>query len=63
MFFYLRVVVMMYMAEQEGPAIVRPPIARIGMVALTLAIIAIFYLGILPTRVLDYAAESIATIF
>ncbi len=62
-FFYLRVVVMMYMSEREGPAAVRPRIARMGMVALTLAIIAIFYLGILPTRVLDYAAESIATIF
>jgi NADH-quinone oxidoreductase subunit N len=62
-FFYLRVVVMMYMSEREGPPAVRPRIARMGMVALTLAIIAIFYLGILPTRVLDYAAESIATIF
>ena len=62
-FFYLRVVVMMYMSEHEGPAAVRPRIARMGMVALTLAVIMIFYLGILPTRVLDYAAESIATIF
>jgi len=62
-FFYLRVVVMMYMSEREGPAAVRPFIARMGMVALTFAIILIFYLGILPTRVLDYAAESIATIF
>ena len=62
-FFYLRVVVMMYMSEHEGPVGARPRIARMGMVALTLAIIAIVYLGILPTRVLDYAAESIATIF
>ena len=62
-FFYLRVVVMMYMSEREGPVPVRPRIARMGMVALTISIILIFYLGILPTRVLDYAAESIATIF
>ena len=33
------------------------------MAALTLAIVVIFYLGILPTPVLDLAAESIATIF
>ena len=33
------------------------------MAALTVAIVAIVYLGVLPTRVLDFAAESIATIF
>ena len=33
------------------------------MAALTVVIVAIFYLGILPTQVLDLAAESIATIF
>jgi hypothetical protein len=34
-----------------------------GMAALTVAIAAIFYLGVLPTKVLNFAAESIATIF
>jgi hypothetical protein len=34
-----------------------------GMAALTVAIAVIFYLGVLPTYVLDRAAESIATIF
>jgi NADH-quinone oxidoreductase subunit N len=61
-FFYLRVVVMMYMAERDGapvPARVTP----MGMAALTVAVAAIVYLGILPTQVLDLAAESIATIF
>ena len=61
-FFYLRVVVMMYMAERDGA----PEPARVtgfGMVALTLSIIVIFYLGILPTQVLDFAGKSIATIF
>ena len=34
-----------------------------GMAALALAIVAIFYLGILPTQVINLASESIATIF
>ena len=61
-FFYLRVVVMMYMTERDG-APVPARIGGMGMAALTAAIIAIFYLGILPTAVLNLAAESIATIF
>ena len=61
-FFYLRVVVMMYMAERETP-VIPARVGRVGMVALALAIVAIFYLGILPTPVLDLAAQSIATIF
>jgi NADH-quinone oxidoreductase subunit N len=61
-FFYIRVVVMMYMSERQGiPAPAR--ITGMGMAALTVAIVAIFYLGILPTPVLNLAAESIATIF
>jgi NADH-quinone oxidoreductase subunit N len=61
-FFYLRVVVMMYMADRDisqAPS----PISPVGMAALSLAIIAIFYLGILPAPVLDLATKSIATIF
>jgi NADH-quinone oxidoreductase subunit N len=61
-FFYLRVVVMMYMAEREG-APLPAHITGMGMAALAVAIVAIVYLGILPTAVLDLAAESIATIF
>jgi NADH-quinone oxidoreductase subunit N len=61
-FFYLRVVVMMYMADRET-AIVPGPVSATGMAALALAIGAIFYLGILPTQVLDRSAASIATIF
>jgi NADH-quinone oxidoreductase subunit N len=61
-FFYLRVVVMMYMAERDGePVQVR--ITGLGMAALAVSIAAIFYLGVLPTQVLDLAANSIATIF
>jgi len=61
-FFYLRVVVMMYMADRE-PGVTPGPVSNAGIAALALAVIAIFYLGILPTQVLNLAAESIATIF
>ena len=61
-FFYLRVVVMMYMSDRDA-AEERPPISAVGMAALSLAIVAIFYLGILPAQVLDLATKSIATIF
>ena len=61
-FFYLRVVVMMYMSEREG-ATVPAPVGAVGMVALAISIAGIFYLGLLPARIIDFAAESIATIF
>jgi NADH-quinone oxidoreductase subunit N len=59
-FFYLRIVVMMYMTE--GPETVRPRVPAAAMAGLALAVIAVFYLGILPTRVLDLALDSISTI-
>ncbi|MBI2827785.1 MAG: NADH-quinone oxidoreductase subunit N [Acidobacteria bacterium] len=62
-FFYLRVVVMMYMADR-GPALAVPArVSGVGMAALVASIVVIFYLGILPTLALDLAAASIATIF
>ncbi len=61
-FFYLRVVVMMYMSDRQ-PGPVPPRISRAGIAAVSVAIAAIIYLGILPTRVLNLAADSIATIF
>lgn len=61
-FFYLRVVVMMYMADREGMA-APPRVSPVGMAALALSIAVIFFLGILPTPILDLAANSIATIF
>ena len=60
-FFYLRIVVMMYMTE--GTEILRPRVPAAAMAGLALATIAVFYLGVLPTRVLDLALESISTIF
>jgi NADH-quinone oxidoreductase subunit N len=61
-FFYLRIVVMMYMTPADSPASF-PPVPKVAGAALIVSAILIFYLGILPTRVLDWAASSISTIF
>jgi NADH-quinone oxidoreductase subunit N len=61
-FFYLRIVVMMYMTPSDTPARF-PPVPRIAGAALVVSAILVFYLGILPARVIDWAAASIATIF
>ena len=61
-FFYLRIVVMMYMTE-EPAAPARPAISVPAMLALAFAVVATFYLGVLPGRVLEYAMQSIQTIF
>ncbi len=61
-FFYLRIVVMMFMTEGPAEAPI-PVISRAGWAALTLATIAVFYLGILPSRVLELALASVSTIF
>jgi len=53
---------MMYMTTTDRPVRV-PPIPRMAALALAVSAIIVFYLGILPTRVLDWAAASISTIF
>ena len=60
-FFYLRIVVMMYMTE--GADAVRPRVPAAAVAGLALATIAVFYLGVLPTKILDLALDSISTIF
>ena len=60
-FFYLRIVVMMYMTA--GTELARPRVPAPALAGLALATAAVLYLGILPTAVLDLAMESIATIF
>jgi NADH-quinone oxidoreductase subunit N len=60
-FFYLRIVVMMYMTE--GAEIPRPSLPWPAAAGLALATAAVFYLGILPASIIDLAVESIATIF
>jgi len=54
--------VMMYMTPADQPVRV-PAVPRIAGVALVVSAVLVLYLGILPTRVLDWAAASISTIF
>jgi NADH-quinone oxidoreductase subunit N len=61
-FFYLRVVVMMYMAEPAGrPA--REPLSGYSGAALAVSLLLVLYLGVLPTRLLALAAASVSTLF
>jgi len=56
-FFYLRIVVMMYMRDDGTPAAF-PPIPAIAAAALAVSAILIIYLGILPAQILSWAAAS-----
>ena len=61
-FYYLRIVVLMYMtesrAEYEPPRLTATGLATLGVAAAT-----VFYLGVLPARVIELATRSIDTIF
>ncbi len=59
-FFYLRIVVMMYMTE--GSEIPRPRITATAVAGLALALVAVLYLGVLPSRIIELALASIGTI-
>ncbi len=61
-FYYLRIVVMMYMAEGEAEFEAPRP-GPVGMAALGLAAAGILYLGILPSRVIEIASQSVEMIF
>ncbi|MCC7241826.1 MAG: NADH-quinone oxidoreductase subunit N [Acidobacteria bacterium] len=61
-FFYLRVVVMMYMSERDARP-VPAPVAGVALAGLALSLAGVLYLGILPARVLDWAQASVSTIF
>jgi NADH-quinone oxidoreductase subunit N len=61
-FFYLRIVVMMYMTDEKAPGH-RPATPVIALAGLVLALIAVLYLGVLPGHVLAFARESAAAIF
>jgi NADH-quinone oxidoreductase subunit N len=58
-YYYLRIIVMMYMREARDEAPATPIPASLG-VALAISVAATLYLGILPGRVLEYAARSAA---
>ena len=61
-FFYLRIVVMMFMTDRDARP-VPPPVPAIAMAALIISLIGVLYLGILPSRLIDLAQASISTIF
>jgi NADH-quinone oxidoreductase subunit N len=61
-FYYLRIVVMMYMTDGKREA-ATPAVSPLATAGLALAVVGIFYLGVLPTGIIDIALSSIDTIF
>jgi NADH-quinone oxidoreductase subunit N len=61
-FFYLRIVVMMYMVDESAPGH-RPVVPVMVFVGLLVAVAGVFYLGVMPGRLLSIAASSVASIF
>ena len=58
-YYYLRLIVAMYMREAREDVLVLPIPAGLGA-ALAISLAATIYLGVLPGRVLDYAARTAA---
>jgi NADH-quinone oxidoreductase subunit N len=56
-YYYLRIIVFMYMRESREEAAVPRVTPGLG-IALTISLAATVYLGVLPGRVLDYAARA-----
>jgi len=61
-FFYLRIVVQMYMSDEHA-APHRPGMPMVAAAGVMIALVAVFYLGVLPGRLLSIAAESVTAIF
>ncbi len=61
-FFYLRIVVMMFMTDRDARP-VPAPITTVAYAGLVLSLAGVLYLGVLPTAVIDFAQASISTIF
>jgi NADH-quinone oxidoreductase subunit N len=61
-FFYLRIVVMMYMSERDARP-VPAPITAMAFGALGITVAAVLILGVIPTPLIHYAQESVRTIF
>jgi NADH-quinone oxidoreductase subunit N len=62
-FFYLRIVVLMYMSPLAADAPPTPATSRAALAALAAAVLAVVALGIMPTPLINLAAASVATIF
>ena len=60
-YYYLRIIVMMYMRESRKQVPVTPIPIGLG-VALAVSILATFYLGLLPNRVLQFALHSATSV-
>ncbi len=58
-YYYLRLIVVMYMREAREEVPVSPVPVGLGA-ALAISLVATIYLGVLPGRVLDYAARTVA---
>jgi NADH-quinone oxidoreductase subunit N len=56
-YYYLRIIVMMYMREPRGE-VPDAPVPAATALAIAVCVLATLYLGVLPGRVLDYAASS-----
>ena len=56
-YYYLRLIVVMYMREAREEVPVSPVPVGLG-IALAISLVATIYLGVLPGRVLDYAART-----
>ena len=56
-YYYLRIIVMMYMRESRGEVPVTP-VPVTASLAIAVCVLLTLYLGVLPGRVLDYAAHS-----
>jgi len=61
-YFYLRIVVMMFMTERDARP-VPPQISAIALAGLVLSVIGVLYLGMLPATLIELAQASISTIF
>jgi NADH-quinone oxidoreductase subunit N len=61
-FFYLRIVVQMYMAEEHAPGH-RPTMPGVAVAGIVLMMVIVIYLGLLPGEVMSIAADSVSSIF
>jgi hypothetical protein len=52
----------MYMTEERSPGR-RPAAPAVATAGMLIALVAVFYLGVLPGRLLSIAADSVASIF
>ncbi len=62
-FFYLRIVVHDVHDRRDARPGIGPPCRAVALAGMLIALVAVFYLGVLPGRLLSIAANSVASIF